>query len=67
MGGWVKRHIVVDTLGSIGLKADVAAGDLALVPPVGDGAVDSEGHILALAGDFEGVPLAHGRYAWTGR
>ena len=45
---------------AFGLEADVTAGDLAVVPLVGDGAVDPEGHVLALAGDLEGVPLAGG-------
>ena len=61
--GLVERldlHVAEFDPPSLGLEADVALLDLAVVPLVGHRSIDPEGHVLTPAGDFKGIPLTGG-------
>jgi hypothetical protein len=55
---WLDLHVAELDPVAFGFQADITAGDRAVVPLGGDGSVDPEGHVPALAGDLESIPLA---------
>ena len=48
---------------SLRFEPDETLGHLAIMPVEGHGSIDPEAHVLPLAGDLKGIPLAGRLYA----